>query len=90
MSVHSLMRSVARTTTRVAGYGLIGVGGVLAISPVPTGAVLMGVGAAFLIPTDRRFRSWLRDRRKRWDWLDDGLDSLGKRTPGRFGRYLRR
>jgi hypothetical protein len=90
MSSHSLLRAVARTTTRVAGYSLIGVGGVLALSPLPTGAVLMGVGAAVLIPTDRGFRNWLRDRRRRWDWLDTSLHHVGKRTPGRFGRYLRR
>ncbi|RKQ95662.1 hypothetical protein [Maricaulis maris] len=90
MTNDRISRILLQVLTRVVGYVLIAAGAVLAVSPVPLGAVLVAVGMAILIPTDARFRTFLRGRRKRWHWLDKALNRLGHHAPSPYDRYLRR
>lgn len=77
-----------RPAKRAAGYALIGLGGILAITPLPAGILLAGAGAAILMPLDSGFRRWTREQRRRWKWLDSALNRIGQVVPGSLGRYL--
>lgn len=63
------------------GYGLIAVGTPLFISPVPVGAVVVAVGASFVIMASRRRRAWLRRTRSRHPWVDRAVESASRAAP---------
>ncbi|MBO6764479.1 hypothetical protein [Maricaulis sp.] len=88
MPMKRIFRTAHRPAKRAAGYALIGLGSVLAITPLPAGILLAGVGAAILIPADSGFRRWVRERRRSSKWLDGTLNRIGHAAPGSLGRYL--
>lgn len=88
MPMKHIFRSAYRPAQRAAGYALIGLGSVLAVTPLPAGLLLAGIGAAILIPADSGFRRWVRERRRSWKWLDSTLNRIGHVVPGALGRYL--
>lgn len=88
MHAWTTIRHGKRSLTRLAGYVLLGLGSGLALSPLPAGAVLMGAGAAILIPLDSGFRRRLRHGRAQWKWLDEAMNRIGRLRPDGIGRLL--
>jgi hypothetical protein len=88
MPIRNAIRNTRRSLTRLTGYTLLGLGCILAISPLPAGAVLIGAGGAILLPLDSGFRRRLRRRRAKWKWLDRSINRIGQLNPRGLGRLL--
>ena len=88
MPMKRIFRTAHRPAKRAAGYALIGLGGILAVTPLPAGILLAGAGAAILMPLDSGFRRCVRERRRNWKWLAGTLNRIGHAVPGSLGRYL--
>jgi hypothetical protein len=75
-----------RTAFAATGALLVVVGVPLFISPIPLGALVVGVGLALLWRTSRRARLVRRALRRRWPALAGRLDRLFGAAPRRTGR----
>ncbi|MCH8488323.1 MAG: hypothetical protein LAT81_00150 [Oceanicaulis sp.] len=74
----------------IAGVICILAGLVLAWSPVPLGIVLIPAGAAMIVTTSGRARSWLHRRRVNNPKLDRGLRTMEDKAPESIARPLRK
>lgn len=61
----------------------------LSWTPVPLGILLMPLGAAMIVATSGRARTWLQRRRTRHPALDRSLNTMESKAPERIARPLR-
>jgi len=73
----------------VAGGALIGLGGLLTVSPVPFGFVVVTIGASLLASRNEKAAAWLRRRRRALPGLDAALRRAQDSAPKRLTTALR-
>ncbi|MBB5520072.1 hypothetical protein [Amphiplicatus metriothermophilus] len=72
---------LARLLTSLTGAVLIVYGIVAAVSPLPAGVVLIGVGLLMIALANPAARPLIRALRRRWRWFDRLVEMAGKRAP---------
>lgn len=88
--MHSLLKLLRRWLKQIAAIVLIISGIITFPLPLPIGAILIAIGLALLITTNRTVAKWIKERRIKTPELNSRFSWLEKKLPRFFSRAIRK